>query len=205
MLSKFIIFKTHLINVTNLFLGSVVDSIADQLYYPCVYNIEDQFFVCQNGKFSKMLVGDPQTGFRKIDWSQGEHLANLKQISNTTSKSIIFGHHDSNQIEFLKDQFREHALTISINYTSDSYKKLLTNVVHYHEYVNKIQNREHLYNEFDRMQLIPRASHYSADYNIDFEDFYDQQKMQLHFDNLQIVFPETYYQTWATASLPTLE
>jgi hypothetical protein len=55
------------------------------------------------------------------------------------------------------------------------------------------------------MQLIPRASHYSADYNIDFEYFYDQQKMQWHFDNLQIVFPETYYQTWATASLPTLE
>lgn len=210
------IVRTHAINLTNLVLALLLSSSKDQLYYPCEYQISNKkFFNVKIGKFvSDALDLNTNITFRNIDWTQ-----NVSYLNDCIAeKSVAFGTHRDDQISWAKDHYGNRATTIGISYTDYDYPMLLKNLSEYH--IHLIQNGQLIMNSvdqrqfdilsteqliqyytdlFDSMNLIPRNSRPLCDIDIPVSDFTHLEKMQAHFDKLELAFNQptlTLYQSW---------
>lgn len=199
MLHKYIVFKTHPINITNLFIGMTIESLSNFLYRPCYSILDGKFFHCAPNLFANFCE-DAERSFRYLIWDQS-NIDKLVSIANETEKSIVFGSHNNDQIKIIQNALKDQCYVISIDYTEQSYQILLDNLVSYHLYLNNLTDYEHYVTEFDRMQLIPKSSFCPADYNINFADFFNKEKMQQHFQNLKFQFPNTFYDNWLISAM----
>lgn len=211
------VFRTHKINLTNLFLGILYVSAGAQVHGPCYYSINnDGFFDLIEGDFARHMCENPSDNFRNIDWPN--NIDRLHEILDRVNKHLIFGSHHVDQIQYLKSQFGNKSITVAVNYDPDDYDLLLKNLAQNHVRLlqsNMIQANQHdqdlmlklgntdlvqhYQHEFDRMRLIPVSISDTFDYVIKVKDFYNKNKVADHVTNLGFEFSESaqkYYDYW---------
>lgn len=216
---KIYVFRTHKINLANLFLSIVYHNSKNSAFEPCYYNITGgKFFTVDIGKFAEESQNLTQTSFRNINWMQHiDKLSDFIARAQDLNQVLIFGSHSDDQIDFLKEYFGNDAYTIGIDYDQDMYPTLLTDAVEYHLYLLDngyiesndrdkelaqltFTDRVDAYkSSFDQMNLFPHSVSSPRDYNVNVSDYTDQTAMFKHLTNIFGTINETtvdYYQQW---------
>lgn len=217
--------KTHRINLTNLFMSTMIVSEGNRVYETCRYDlINGKFFELDVGNMVKNFSDDPVNYFRYLDWSDLiPKLETVISVAQQQNQFLIFGNHDSAQIHKLKNYFGDRIFTIGINYQESLYQRLLRDIAENHIHLiehdklaggeshhslSQIWTREQMVNHymqcFDQISLIPKSSHIDCEYNIDVADFFDETLFKAHFDNIGLPLSPTaiqYYNTWRSSSL----
>jgi len=209
--------KTHKINLSNLFLLLLLENLKDFSFNACEYTLQNKFIVLEKlGNFAQSVIPDPKNNLRFANWKDYLDLLNQQvSIAQAQNKKIIFGSHHDDQIDFLKNHYKDEITTIGINYTDNLYFKLLQNVAEFHLFQLKNQQiainnyDRHLLNtksdlelveyysiEFDKLNLIPITYQSQFDYNISIDDFYNFDSIKKHFGNLNISTVDNSYYLW---------
>jgi hypothetical protein len=217
---KIYVFRTHKINLANLFLSMVYHNNKNLAFEPCYYNITNgKFFTVSIGSFAEKCQNLTQTSFRNINWT--EHVDKLYPFieqAEQLNRSLVFGCHSDEQIDFLKEHFGDDVYTVGIDYDQAMYPTLLNDAVEYHLYLldsNQIESNEHdrelsqlafrervdaYKNSFEQINLFPHKSFAERDYNINISDFTDQALMLEHLTNIFGPISDNttvdYYQQW---------
>lgn len=127
--------------------------------------------------------------FRSIDWST--KIDSLKLFLDNTDKNVWIGTTRPEQLTIIKDAFNDRAFTISINYNEDTYSKVLSS---YQLFIEEQPLTLDL-------ELLPKSKNYSADYNINLDELFDQSKFVNHLLNVGITLNDSklqFYETWLT-------
>lgn len=212
MKNKIYIVTAHRANLSNLFLA--LSLIGNSFFEPCVPYLENnQFIRFRLGKFAHSLEKICQTELRLIDVSNA-----VTYLDDTlNNNSCIFGTYNYANLDFLKNQYHNQVVTISINYQANIYTKLLRNIAqeHVHRIAQQIINPadvdqrvaelsrdeqiDYYINAFDNLNLLPKQFSKDADYQLNLEDFFEFDKMVAHFKNLELdIVPSSYvfYNSW---------
>ena len=218
---KIYLFRTHKINLANLFLSMVYHNNKNLAFKPCYYNITGgKFFTVDIGEFADECQTLTQTSFRNINWV--EHADKLQPFidqAQQSNQALVFGSHSDEQIDFLKQKFGDDVYTVGVDYNQDLYPTLLKNAAEYHVYLLdtgqiesntsdlelkslSYQDRVNAYiNSFDQINLFPHSSSAPRDYNVNVADFTNQDLMLSHIQNVFGTIDKTtvdYYQLWLT-------
>lgn len=219
MQSKIYLFRTHKINLANLFLSMVYHNNKNLAFKPCYYNITGgKFFTVDIGEFAEECQRLTQTSFRNINWAEHVDILNpFLEQAQQSNQSLVFGCHSDEQIDFLKQKFGNDVYTIGVDYDQDLYPTLLKNAAEYHVYLldnNQLEfndadrqllslpyrDRVDAYmNSFDQINLFPHSSSAIRDYNVNVADFTDPELMMSHVQNVFGTIDKTtadYYQQW---------
>jgi len=221
MSTKIYLLKTHRINVTNLILGTLTlneSSRFNSNFRPCTYTLTDKkFFIQVEDNMAKHFTSDTQNDFRNINWST--RLLELEEIVNKIDDQIlIFGNHNVENLLAIKNHFGDVALTISTNYDENLYPYLLNNSAEFHVWalqtgyitpnehdqknlklLTNLELVNHYTTAFDSMNLFPRYSQETLDYDINISDCFDENTFFTHLSNIGIVLTDPakeYYRTW---------
>ena len=216
-MAKLVTFKSHRVNVLNLVPYHLCESYMDQWYGACRSHIDPDtgYMYSTPDGLEKETVGSVGSSLRDVKWDQ--HVDYLEEIANsadTSGRSLFFGTHSENQLDFLTDFFAHNVLTFSLSYTSNDYDQLLENLAsrHVHLLVTqqiepnqidqekiklpKVDAVEFYKQEFDRLKLIPES--YSDDryYQIPYMDYLKPNVMYQHFSNLGFDSNHGFYDQW---------
>ena len=197
------VFTAHQVNIANLVQYHIVNYTPEKFYKNCTYYNDGKFLFSDAGDAVKeiALVTD-NTPIRRTDWSP--HIELLTEYIEQATKHnqyMLFANHNLEQITLLKQHFGSAMKVVCINYDQNLYPYLLKNMAQYHVYLlthNKIHTTEtdslvlknlstavEYYSEaFDQMNMIPKSSISTGDYNIYIDDFFNHKLMTEHFDNL---------------------
>ena len=108
---------------------------TEQLYTPCQVNVSQfEFLQITPGKFIEDITNQQGYNIRNINWIDNSiELEQLKVFANQIyPQSWAIGNHSTEEIIFLKNHFRESAVTIGILYNKTDYHWLLDNMARYH-------------------------------------------------------------------------
>lgn len=214
--------RTHRINLTNIFVAVLIESAGQQVHGPCYYSVTPTGFLDQiPGDFAQTMCEDPITQTRNIDWAS--NIDRLRAYHTAAGKHLIFGSHHPDQIQYLKTQLTDQSCTVAMNYDTDDYDRLLHNLARDHvrllqagrleasihdqdlmDTLTATQLVGHYAQEFDRMQLIPRAVSDTFDYQIRVKDLYNKSRMTQHVRDLGFEFSalaESYYDHWLSRQI----
>lgn len=213
---KIYLFRTHLVNLTNLFVGMVCHNEQNRAYKPCYYTlVNNKFFDVIVGDFAQSCQIATQTSFRNIEWTQ--HISILEEQVLGTNQTLIFGSHSDEQIDYIKNYFGTDVYTVGINLSHDLDKELYQNLAEYHVYLldnNKVEatpldleksslphgQRVSYYNDsFNTVEMIDFPEPVVRDYNIDVADFFNRSATLTHLENIGLDIEEStidYYNQW---------
>jgi hypothetical protein len=214
--------KLKPINIFNLPLALLHQALGNKVYDSCCCSIDNTGnIVIDIGKFALAQTNDPVNNFRTINWEDG--LANLEASVDgaiSQNKVIVFGTYKQDQIDFLKNHFKESIITIGVEYSENIYPKLLTMFAKKHiehmvigqlpmtEYDSDILAANsfddavaHYSKAFDQQELVPRTELDRCDLIIPLDDFYNITAIQQHIERLGILFNAPtvdFYNQWLT-------
>lgn len=186
----------------------------DQLHAPCKFSInENEFLQITPGDFIEDITNNQGTNIRNIDWTSSVSLTAQAKIKSDqlNLQSWAIGHHNVDQVNFLKSQWPTEAVTIGILYGRSDYHWLLDNLARYHIFLlNTHQlpitddDREILDNltydnqvscytkKFDQCNLIPKEyTDEVFDINVWVSESLDFNRLQLHFSKLGITLKQS--------------
>jgi hypothetical protein len=166
-----------------------------------------------------MYTASPQNPdkFRNVDWT-----TQLGLLTNIlTTNSCVIGNYSIDQLQFIKNYFKESAVLITHSYQTFEYDFFLEQFAKQHVYLQDVgslpltetdqavrSNGEDLvqyYKQtFDQQQIIPKQINWSGDYDVPVRDFYNPDRFFQHITNLSTT-PSTqaiaYYQQWQKLKL----
>lgn len=148
MSTKIILFKTHVVNFTNLAMGLVTKNSPDLMFESCTYTLKRGKFLeltrhrwCEQrkahvlGKFVKSISNEME--FRWLDWNSNAigYLEESLEEAKKQEQYVLLGTHHDSQLKFLKKHFGEDILTVATNYEENLYPTLLKYMAQYHVYL----------------------------------------------------------------------
>lgn len=215
----FYLVKIRPINVFNLPMALLLQSAGMLTEQPCIFTVDDFGFInIAVGDYVKSQCDDPVRDFRSLDWSQKldslDHSLNQSILKNQIFVSSTYR---SDQMDLLKNHYRDRILTIGIDHTESTYNLLLhifakqhihslkTGVLTITDVDNEVLNNpdidtvKYYVDAFDRQQILPRSDSNKYDYSIPIIDFYSQQSMEKHLNHLDLPFTAeslAFYTRW---------
>lgn len=204
-MSSIVVVKLQPINLFDLPLALVLESVTGYKSSKCSIapNGKIEFTV---GEFAKEHTDDPYEKFRNLNWDLSIDKLNDQIISaKQQNEVIVFGSYRQDQIDYLKLKFEGNILTIGSKYTSDMYEILLTLSAKKHIELlvtGKVQPNDtdktnlktlteteliqYYKNTIDTQQLVLRENTDICDYVIPLRDFFNEELIIQHFNNLGI-------------------
>lgn len=202
---KIVTFKSHKINILNLVPYHLIESSIDQWYGPCRAHLDQSsgHLYSQSDILEKQTFEQFNCGLRDVQWSQHvDYLDHIASRAQSFNKSLFFGTHSEEQLNFLANMFGDDSSIFVLSYTRHDYEQLLENVAQYHVYLlvshklmaNSVDAQQikrprweavdFYKKEFDQQQLIPCSYSDSRHYEIPYKDYTDRKKMHKHFSYL---------------------
>ena len=188
------IFKSTPFNITNLPQWSLYLS-RDDLYQPCKPVLTNTQLDLEIGGFARQFSPNPQLLFRDMDWT--DQIPRLDTLVSSMTQSVAFGVNSVEQLNILKNYFKERAITISCSYDQNHYTEILSWYVRRHirlQDLGIIEITEHdqqlrtgglnlveYYTQaFDQAQLVPMSINPVGEYDIPINDFFNADKFFNH-------------------------
>jgi hypothetical protein len=212
--------KLYKLNICNLHLALLSQSLADCVFGPCSYAVDGQGFISVSvGDFVNSQCQNPVTEFRVKDWQASlDQLTASVELAASNNQILLFGSYRSDQTEFLKNYFASEILTIGINYPTDLYESLLRHKSRHHIHLLKTsglmatdldkallselsedQLTQYYAHAFDQQNLVARSASGDCDYNIPLVDFFNKSALVQHFTALGTPFTQfsdNFYHQW---------
>lgn len=188
------LFRGSILNFTNILQHCFMLSKED-LYDPCTPVIRNNLLDWDLAEFIKIGGEIP---FRSIDWA--DHTEQLDfLIDNNLSRS--YATYRLDQIDYLKNYFKDRCFVISFSYDVILYDFLLEIFVRTHIHrqncgivpitkydqllrESDINLVDYYTKEFDQQQLISKQLSGVGDYVVPLNDFFDQFKFFKHIENI---------------------
>jgi hypothetical protein len=213
------LFQLKPINIFNLHLALWHES-ANNIYGACSFSINNVGdIIPAAGDFVKSQTSDPINKFRSINWNESiDNLNDKLKQAQASNKILVFGTYLSDQVAFLKTQYKSNIVTIGTKFNENMYPLLLRCLAKKH--INLLKNNQITANEFDQeamrtkspeelidhyskifdqQHMIPKTDCDLCDYIIPLDDFFDLSALANHFKQLNMPLNGqaiTFYNQW---------
>ena len=220
---KLYLVRTHKIGITNILTALITKTLADTVYLPCQFTLDQKFINITEGEFT---LNFPRTQIRHTVWNSSTPTEYLTYLDNSVlsaveqNKVVTLGCHDDSSIAYLSSRYLD-IITTGIYYTDNDYLTLLHHNAEYH--VHMLQNNiivpndndikllnsldtarlvDHYTIEFDKQNLIPQSTDPVCMFNISYTDLFDRKKVQNFFDAIGLPLTkdsQDFYDSWLSA------
>ena len=189
----------------------------NNLHSYCDVDLVDKFAILNKSNFVLSAESVTKSDFRKISWDQ--HMPWLSELYRSTGTDFGIGNFDATQIDFLQTQFND-TITISFNYSADSYPALLKNFSEFHIYrldngllpmteidlelTHRDDRKMQYMSMFDQQKVLPHSITQPADVCIQLPDLMhiDRVAEYLHAMKIDLSDPaRNFYKQWINKNI----